>query len=94
MAKTIFVRAATQDHKVVLSEYDEQHPGPNHEAWVTGDERIWEVGKTAQVQAKLTSGDLIEVDAAEARQLGVSPPPGSEAPPTTAPPAATVSKTK
>jgi len=78
-SKTMFVRAAKEDHKVVLSEYDELHPG-NHEAWVSGDERIWEVGRTALVQSKLASGELLEVDAAEAKRLGVQPPPGSEAP--------------
>ena len=52
MAKTIYVRAAKQDRQVVLSEYDEQHPGDSHEAWVAGDERVWEVGKTAAVMGR------------------------------------------
>jgi hypothetical protein len=38
MASTIRVRALTRDRKVVLSEYDESHPTPNHEIWIVGYE--------------------------------------------------------
>lgn len=80
MAKTIFVRSAKKDRKVVLSEGHEDHPGG--EAWVVGypdvdgaDDpmNIVEVGQTALVRGKVASGELLEVEKPMARQQAAAP---------------------
>ena len=77
MAKTLFVRSATKDRKVALSEAHEDHPG-NHEAWVVGypdledgsedPANIVEVGDTPLVRMKLANGELLEAERPMARQ--------------------------
>jgi hypothetical protein len=37
MANTLWVQAVPGDRKVIVSEYDESHPG-NHEAWIVAYE--------------------------------------------------------
>lgn len=69
-AKTLFVRSATKDRKVALSETSKAHP--NGEAWVVGypdlpdgtedPANVVEVGDTPLVRAKLASGELLEVE--------------------------------
>ncbi len=61
--KTIFVKSATNDRSVALSEAHEEHP--NGEAWVVGypgEENVVEVGLTPLVRQKLADGVLIEFD--------------------------------
>lgn len=66
---TVWVRSGLAEPRVALSERDEMHPGG--EAWVAGSETMTgqverkavEVGRTALVEQKLRSGDLVEVAA-------------------------------
>lgn len=80
--KTIFVRSATKDRKVALSEGDPAHP--DGEAWVVGypdlpdgsedPANIVEVGETALVRQKLAAGDLLLADAPPIEAPPEAPP--------------------
>ncbi len=56
---TIYVQAVKRDRKVIISEFDDRHP--NGEAWVCGDERVVEVGRTAAVAKALADKSVVEV---------------------------------
>lgn len=83
MANTIWVQALTRDRKVLVSEYDDQHPTPNHEIFIVGyeDPRFdadgkeivpanppIEVGDTGLVRQRIAEKVLVQVDAPMARQ--------------------------
>lgn len=86
--KTIWVQALTRDRKVILSEYDESHPTPNHEIWIVGyeDPRVdadgnaiepanppIEVGDTPGVRLAISQQLLAIADAPMARQQAARP---------------------
>lgn len=69
MAKdTVWVRSGLVEPRVALSERDPMHPGG--EAWVAGsvsptgevERKAVEVGRTALVEQKIRSGELVEVE--------------------------------
>lgn len=70
---TIWVQAQRHDRKVIVSEYDEQHPTANHEIYIVGYEDprydadgnevtpanpAIEVGDTPGVRQRIAEGDL------------------------------------
>lgn len=95
MVKTLWVKATTTDRQVILSEYDDAHPG-NHEAWIVGYPDVVtdagetvignvpiEVGDTGLVRQRIAEGTLEEVERPQAKQraarMAESPPPSPPA---------------
>lgn len=82
-SNTIWVQALTRDRKVIVSEYDESHPTPNHEIYIVGyeDPRFdadgnaiepanpaIEVGDTPLVRQRIAEQTLAIVSGPMARQ--------------------------
>lgn len=80
---TIWVQAQRHDRKVIVSEYDEQHPTANHEIYIVGYEDprydadgnevtpanpAIEVGDTAGVRQRIAEGDLKVVSGPSGRE--------------------------
>lgn len=66
-SKTLWVRSARTDSRVVLYEVDPAHPGGEALVFRDGD-RVFEVGDTPTVQRLLHEKQLVRVPAAEVRQ--------------------------
>lgn len=86
MAKTIHVRAAGSDNKVVLWEKDDAHP--NGEVVVANDGKMHKVGETAAVKRLMAAGTLVNTQTTPTSQQ--TPPTqtqgGAPKPPLTPPP--------
>lgn len=58
---TIHVKVVNPDRKVVVAEFDPQHPGDTHEVLVVGfpgEDNVYEVGDTALVRQRVAEGAL------------------------------------
>lgn len=76
---TIFVKGKGNDHKVVLFEKNQLHPGG--EAFVVNDGKVYEVARTPMVRTRIGTGTLIHVDSAQpAAEEGKEKPPPNTPP--------------
>lgn len=76
MAKLITVKAAKEDHRVVLSETLPDHiskDNPTGEVWVAGNGRTAKVARTVAVERLLRSGALVEVNEVVEKVASVMP---------------------